>query len=206
VADIGAIRSFSYFLETFLRTSEPKFWQVALIGERPQAQPNLSKRRTRRNENLETDLWLAVILIASLATVTHSLSKGASPVLASSAQNGQLHITKLCPDFHGAAGDHCTIATSNLAELPPGTTVYYDQAFGIPAGNLDSNVMLFVSSGNWAVGRCTVEAATLKGLCTALDGVGPLAGFTARVEVVIDPVTGVTSWDGTYRFEALPNR
>jgi hypothetical protein len=149
---------------------------------------------------------LAVILIASLAALTHSLTKGATPVLASSARNGQIHITKLCSDYHGAAGDHCTIATSNLAELPPGTTVYYDQAFGIPAGNLDSNVMLFVSSSDWAVGRCSVEGATGKGLCTVTDGVGPLAGLTARVDVVIDFATGITYWDGTYSFEALPNR
>ena len=98
------------------------------------------------------------------------------------------------------------IATSTLSELPPGTTVYYDQAFGIPAGNLDSNIMLFVSSGDWAVGRCTVEGATGKGLCTASDGVGQLAGFTARFDVVIDSASGITYWDGTYSFEALPGR
>jgi hypothetical protein len=153
-------------------------------------------------KNSKPVFGLAVLLIASLATFTHSLSKGARPVLASSAQNGQLHITKLCPDYHGGPGDHCTIATSSLAALPPGTTVYYDQALGIPAGNLDSNVMLFVSSGDWAVGRCSVEAATGKGLCTVTDGVGPLAGFTARVNVVIDFATGITYWDGTYSFDA----
>jgi hypothetical protein len=157
-------------------------------------------------KNLKPIFGLAVVLIASLAVLTHSLSKGARPVLASSEQNGQLHITKLCPDYHYAAGDHCTIATSNVSELPPGTTVYYDQAFGIPAGNLDSNIMLFVSSGDWAVGRCTVEAATGKGLCSVTDGVGPLAGFTGRVNVVIDFTTGITYWDGTYSFNALPNR
>jgi hypothetical protein len=131
----------------------------------------------------------------------HSLSAGATPVLASSARHGQLHITKLCSTYTGAAGDHCTIATSNVTELPSGTTVYYDQAFGIPAGNLDSNIMLYVSSGNWAVGRCTVEGATGHGLCTVTDGVGPLAGFRARVNVVIDATTQITYWDGTYSLD-----
>jgi hypothetical protein len=157
-------------------------------------------------KNTKITVATAAILVASLAALTHSLGAGASRVLASSARNGQLHITKLCSDYHGGAGDHCTISTSNLAELPGGTVVYYDQAFGVPAGNLDSNVMLFVSSGDWAVGRCTVEGATGKGLCAATDGVGPLAGFTARVNVVIDFATGITYWDGTYSFEALPNR
>jgi hypothetical protein len=126
--------------------------------------------------------------------------------LASSARNGQVHITKLCPTYTGAAADHCSIATSNVSELPAGTTVYYDQALGIPAGNLDSNVMLYVSSGNWAVGRCTVEGATGHGLCTVSDGVGSLAGFGARVDVVIDPKTLITYWDGTYSFNSLPPR
>jgi hypothetical protein len=135
--------------------------------------------------------------------VTLSLTTRATAVSADSAQNGQLHITKDCPLYTGKAGDHCTIAISNLSELPSGTTVYYDQAFGIPAGNLDSNVLLYVSTGDWAVGRCTVEGATGLGLCTVSDGVGPLAGFTARVNVRIDPVAFVTYWDGTYRFSPL---
>ena len=80
------------------------------------------------------------------------------------------------------------------------------QAFGIPAGNLDSNVMLFVSSGNFAAGRCAVEAATGKGLCAATDGLGPPAGFTARINAVINFTTGITYWDGTYSFESLPDR
>lgn len=154
----------------------------------------------------KTVVAFAMILVAALAALTHAMTKGVAPVLASSARNGQIHITKLCSDYHGASGDHCTIATSNIAELPAGTNVYYDQAFGIPAGNLDSNVMLFVSSGNWAVGRCTVEGATGNGLCTVTDGVGQLAGFTARIQVVIDFATGITYWDGIYSFDALPNR
>jgi hypothetical protein len=157
-------------------------------------------------KNKKTVFALATVLIGSLVALSHSVTTGATPALAFAAQNGQIHVTKLCPDYHYAAGDHCTIATSNVSELPPGTTVYYDQAFGIPAGNLDSNIMLFVSSGDWAVGRCSVEAATGKGLCTVTDGVGPLAGFTARVDVVIDFATGITYWDGTYSFNALPNR
>ena len=161
-------------------------------------------------KNSKPILVLAVILMVSLGALTHAVSKGARPVQAFSEQNGQqsgqLHITKLCSDYKGAAGDHCTIATSNVFVLPPGTTVYYDQAFGIPAGNLDSNVMLCVSSGHWAVVRCTVEGATGQGLCTVTDGVGPLAGFTARINVVINSTTGITYWDGTYRIEALPNR
>ena len=140
---------------------------------------------------------LVLIAGAGLIPLTHPLTAGES----NSGRHGQLHITKLCPTYTGAAGDHCTVATSNLGALPPGTTVYYDQAAGVPAGNLDSNVMLFVSSGNWAIGRCTVESATGHGLCTVSDGVGSLAGFSARVHVVIDPKTFITYWDGIFSFD-----
>ena len=158
--------------------------------------------------NLGSSRFIAAVAVTvgGVLVLTHSLSTGAKPALAFSAQNGQVHITKLCTAYTGAAGDHCTIATSDVTALPSGTTVYYDQAFGIPAGNLDSNVMLYVSSGDWAVGRCTVEGATGHGLCTVSDGVGPLAGFSARINVVIDPVTGITYWDGTYSFNSLPPR
>ena len=103
-------------------------------------------------------------------------------VSASEARNGQRHVTKHCPSYTGAAGDYCTIKTSNLAEIQPGSNVYYDEAAGIPAGFLDSNIVLNVGTGDWAVGRCKLDS-TNSGLCTFSDGRGPLAGFTARVKV-----------------------
>jgi len=127
------------------------------------------------------------------------LALAATSLSAFSERNGRLHVTKECSDYFGEVGGHCTITSSNLPALPPGSRVYYDQAFGIPAGNLDSNVLLYVSPGNWAVGRCTLDGGTLTGLCTFRDGVGDFAGFNARVEV--SPLGGVDfSWDGTYSF------
>jgi hypothetical protein len=69
-------------------------------------------------------------------------------------RSGELHIIKNCNNYTGQAGSHCTIASSNLAEIPPGATVFYDQSFGVPIGMLDSNVVLSVATGDWAVGRC----------------------------------------------------
>ena len=125
----------------------------------------------------------------------------ATSLSAFSERHGRLHVTKECSAYFGQAGEHCTITSSNLPALPPGSRVYYDQAFGIPAGNLDSNVLLYASSGNWAVGRCTLDGNTFVGLCTFSDGVGDFAGFNARVEV--SPIGGVDfRWDGKYSFDA----
>ena len=67
---------------------------------------------------------------------------------------------------------------------------------------LDSNIVLYVGYGNWAVGRCTLNTDGNTGLCTLSDGVGPLAGISARVNVSsLGPNYGdgaVYSWEGTY--------
>jgi len=66
-------------------------------------------------------------------------------------------VTKECSHDKGAAGEHCTITSSNLAAIKVGSKVYYDQALGIPAGLLDSNVVLNAGNGNRAVERCTLD-------------------------------------------------
>jgi len=159
---------------------------------------------------------LTCMAFSALAAVVVSMGTGAAPVVASNAQNGQIHITKDCSDYTGAAGSHCTIQSSNVAEIPVGTRVFYDQAYGIPAPNgpsstgmLDSNIVLYAGFGNWAVGRCTLNVDGSTGLCTFSDGVGPLAGFSGRVNVTYTPTAthpALYSWDGTYSLNPLPGR
>jgi hypothetical protein len=152
----------------------------------------------------------ALVLLAGVAVLALSLSKGVTSVSASNAQKGQLHVTKQCsqPQYTGVAGQYCTITSSNLAEIKVGSKVFYDQDAGIPAGLLDSNVVLDAGSGNRAVGRCTLDLGTGLGLCTFSDGIGQFAGFEARVDVSpptpTDPVNW--HWEGTYSFRPLPGR
>lgn len=130
---------------------------------------------------------------------------GAPPVSASEDRNGQVHITKDCTDYNFMPGGHCTIASSNLREIPPKSTVYYDQAAGVPAGLLDSNVVLDAGNGNRAFGRCSLDASTGLGLCTFSDGTGQLAGFTARINVSF--LGGkLWAWEGTYSYNSSPER
>jgi hypothetical protein len=124
---------------------------------------------------------------------------------ASDERNGQLHVTKDCAANTGLPGSHCTIASSNLPEIPAGSNIYYDQALGIPTGLLDSNVVLDAGHGDRALGRCTLDLATGLGLCTFSDGTGRLAGFTARVNVSFLGGT-LWAWNGTYRFRPEPDR
>ena len=151
-----------------------------------------------------TAATLTLVLIAGFAAL--ALIARPTSVLASDARNGRLQATKDCSAYTGAAGSHCTIQSSSLAEMT-GATVFYDQALGIPPAMLDSNVVLDAGNGNRALGRCTVDfsnypnAAT--GLCTFSDGIGNFAGFRARVNVSYDPNSGLWHWEGTYSFRPL---
>jgi hypothetical protein len=57
-------------------------------------------------------------------------------------------------------------------EIKVGSRVYYDQTAGIPAGLLDSIVVLDAGNGNRAVGRCNLDLTTARGLCTFSDRTG----------------------------------
>jgi hypothetical protein len=151
--------------------------------------------------DLTTVIFTAAALVA-VGTLALSLTTGAAPAWAQSGKNGVIHVQKDCKDYDQTAGGHCTITASNLGEIPVSSHVYYDQAAGVPAGMLDSNVILDAGSGSRAVGHCTLDFATGLGLCTFSDGTGLLAGFSARVEVSY--VSGTLwAWDGTYRFKPL---
>lgn len=129
---------------------------------------------------------------------------------AASASAKDLHVTKECSAYTLDAGSFCTITASNLAAIKKGSRVFYDQAAGIPncskstspcpaSGMLDSNVVLYVGTGDWAVGRCSLDLGTGSGVCTFSDGTGQLTGFRASVDVSY--LGGVNyAWDGTYSF------
>jgi hypothetical protein len=148
---------------------------------------------------------VALVLVAGFVALTLSLSAGAAWVSASSARNGQLHLTKECLQYTGLPGGFCTFTSSDLAHIHVGSKVFYDQALGIPAGLLDSNVVLDAGNGNRALGRCTLDLGTGHGLCTFSDGTGEFIGFEARVNVVCPDGVHCT-WDGTYRFSAEPRK
>jgi len=142
--------------------------------------------------------------LVPVVAVALALGTAAASVSASSERSKALHVTKECSQYFGAAGQFCTITSSNLPRIKVGSRVYYDQAAGTPAGLLDSNVVLDAGSGNRAVGRCTLDLSTGLGLCTFSDGTGKFAGFNARVEV--SPPADENDdwhWEGTYSFNSL---
>jgi hypothetical protein len=133
-------------------------------------------------------------------------------------RNGELKVTKNCSAETADAGSFCTITSSNLPEIAVGSRVFYTQglvgcdtgATTYPCPTLpptpegvdiafDSNTVLYVGKGDWAVGRCTIDSTGNSGLCTFWDGTGRLTGFQARIDV--SSTDGVNyEWKGTYSF------
>jgi len=142
----------------------------------------------------------ALVLFAG-AALTFSMTSGAAPVWAFSERSRNLHVIKECSQYTGAPGSFCTITASNVGPIKVNSKVYYDQAAGIPAGLLDSNVVLDAGAGNRAFGRCSFDLSTGTGLCTFSDGTGEFAGFEARINGTYlgGPNYG---WDGTYSFSS----
>jgi hypothetical protein len=150
---------------------------------------------------------VAITVVASVAVLTPALSIGVASVSASSEPARRLHLTKVCDEYFGNAGDWCTVKVSSLRRIPVESRIFYSQALGVPAGLLDSNIVLDAGDGNRAVGRCTLDLATNLGLCTFSDGTGTLAGFQARLNVTCEPPDGIVcDLDGTYGFNRASDK
>ena len=137
----------------------------------------------------------AVVLLAALGLcVSAASSQDQTP-----RKTKAFHATKDCSGFSGLVGAYCTVRTSNVKALKPGSRIFYVQQ-NTPAG-VDSDIVIYVRRGTVATGHCVLRAATGKGLCTISNGTGKLAGFRLRVRVTADTsIQGLYHWDGTYSF------
>ena len=127
---------------------------------------------------------------------------GASLASASFPRSGALHVTKECSNYHGLAGEICTITSSNLDAIEVGSRVVYARAADFGTLTLDSDVVLDLPGpgNNKAFGHCHLNLATGLGLCTLSGGTGKFTHFDASVDVS-PPTDGVNwHWTGTYSF------
>ena len=130
----------------------------------------------------------AVLSLAALA-----------PAVAATPRSGDIHITKECSEFQGAAGEHCTITTSNVPAIPVGTKVIY--LSDLTSSILDTNIVLDPPGpgNNMAYGHVTLNLGTGTGLVTFSGGTGLFTWFHASAGVSY--LGGVDwGWEGTYRF------
>jgi hypothetical protein len=132
----------------------------------------------------------AIVALAALA-----------PAVAATPRSGDIHITKECSVYGGGAGEFCTITTSNVAAIPPGTRVIYLSALAAPYTLLDTDVILDPPGpgNNMAFGHVILDLVTYTGEATFSGGTGVFTHFSASADVSY--LGGVDwGWEGTYSF------
>ena len=135
-----------------------------------------------------------VLVAATVLTIA-----ALAPSVAASQRSGDLHVSKYCGAYTGAAGDSCTITSSNVNAIKAGSRVYYLQAADFTTLTLDSDIVLDEAGSSRAWGHVTLDLVTGTGTVTFSAGTGVLRGFQATVAV--SPTGGNNfDWDGSYSF------
>jgi hypothetical protein len=136
-----------------------------------------------------------------------TVAAGQAPSFSESkSRMGVLHATKACPEYHGNAGDFCSITSSNVEVIEVGSKVFY--ARPLVDGKLDSDLIL-VPPGNGksvAFGHVTLDVTTTPphGLVTFSGGTGKFRHFSATI--VVSPLDRLNpdfvnwKWEGPYNF------
>jgi hypothetical protein len=136
-----------------------------------------------------------LVLVAAVA-----LFVPLTAVSAASPRSGQLHVTKECSQYTGAAGSFCTITSSNLNAIKVGSRVVYASAANPVAGVLDSDLVIDGPGNNAAFGHVVLDLSTLSGVVTFSGGTGEFTHFHAGPLTVACPAFPGCSWDGPYSF------
>lgn len=147
----------------------------------------------RRSRSVKAILGL---LLAVVAAGAFAVAGSAS----SSPRSGELHVTKECHEYHGLAGQHCTITSSNIPAIKVGSQVVYASAAGDPIpGQLNSDLIIDGPGNNTAYGHVALDVSTGTGVVTLSGGTGEFKHFHAQVAV--SPLGWPNfAWDGTYSF------
>jgi len=115
-------------------------------------------------------------------------------------RSGPLHVTKECSEYHGNAGEFCTITSSSVNAIKPGSKVFYASAANFALGTLDSNLVIDGPGNNTAFGRVVLNLSTFTGTVTLSGGTGEFTHFHAGPITVACPAFPACSWNGPYSF------
>ena len=136
-------------------------------------------------------LTLVMVMVAAIVATAGSAS--------STDRSGALHVTKECSHYAGAAGDWCTITSSNINAIRPGMRVIYSSPIDLTHRTLNSDLTIDGPGHNAAFGHVVLDASTFTCVVTLSGGTGRFSNLHAQV-LVACPAFPVCSWDGTYNF------
>lgn len=138
--------------------------------------------------------FVVVLAFAAAGVVTTAGSAS------STKRSGALHVTKECSQYQGAAGEFCTITSSNIPAIKRGMRVVYASAIDPTTHVLDSDLVLDGPGGNAAFGHVVLDATTFTGVVTFSGGAGRFSHFHTGPLDVACPEFPACSWDGAYDF------
>lgn len=139
---------------------------------------------------------LALLLAISAAAVMATANPAAA-----TRRSGTLHVTKECSQYDPtAAGSFCTITSSNIKAIKPGSKVVYASPADLDRGVLDSDLVIEGPGHNAAFGHVVLDLATLSGVVTLSGGTGPFTRFHAGPITVACPDFPACTWEGPYSF------
>jgi hypothetical protein len=134
------------------------------------------------------------LVFAVVATGIVATAGSAAP------RSGALHVTKECSQYNGQAGSFCTITSSSINAIKPGSRVVYSSAADFTLGVLDSDLAIDGPGNNTAFGHVVLDLSTLTGTVTLSGGTGEFTHFQAGPITVACPAFPDCSWDGPYSF------
>ena len=117
----------------------------------------------------------------------------------STERSGDLHVTKNCRRYDFSAGSFCTITSSNINAIKPGSRVVYASA--VSGGRLNSDLVIDGPGNNTAYGHVVLDLSTFTGTVTFSGGTGVFSHFSAGPIAVACPDFPDCSWDGPYSFD-----
>jgi len=135
------------------------------------------------------------LAIAAAGLMTAAALSTANP------RSGTMHVTKTCPpsQYQGQAGGFCTITSSNINAIKPGSRVVYASA--VSGGRLNSDLAIDGPGNNTAYGHVVLDLSTFTGTVTFSGGTGVFSHFSAGPIAVACPEFPDCSWDGPYSFD-----
>jgi hypothetical protein len=135
------------------------------------------------------------LLLALAATGIVVTAGSATP------RSGALHVTKECSHYTGGAGSFCTITSSSINTIRPGSRVVYASAVNFATGVLNSDLVIDGPGNNDAFGHVVLALSTFTGTVTFSGGTGEFRQFRTGPLAVACPAYPVCSWDGPYSFD-----
>ncbi len=135
-----------------------------------------------------------VLAIAAAGIVATAGSATADP------RSGVLHLTKDCSQYTFQAGSFCTVTSSNINAIQPGSKVVYGSAANVALDVLDSDLVIDGPGNDTVFGHVVLDLSTLTGTVWLSGGTGAFAHFHAGPLAVACPAYPVCSWVGPYSF------